>query len=378
MTPKTTNQSQASPVVTLNTESYAVPIAWLDKANTLGLKGIYKIKGDSLSYCFAQPGEERPASFEVAEDSGHTTIRLKRFTTGEEEIEKELSDAGVTLHKDEVGWITNIRIERKPNSDDLLSAAAGLKKLDSVTINASAVSSTGLKHLSSLASLRSLSIKSESDSITGLESLSAAPHLYSLSLSGDQIDDQVLLGVSQLKQIRKLELQRPSASSDALRQLITALPSLTRLDVDGAELTSRTWSVVAGMQNLATLSAAGSNVTDQDLVEIRQLTNLTGLLIQNTETSDEGFGQLVSLSKLDFLRIDGTRVTNRSLKLIARSFPNLRTLYMQNLDEGVTDEGLLALGQHPRLNYIYISNNTFSQESLEKLRKVRDDLRVND
>lgn len=367
-------------MVTVNTESVATAVSdeWLNKANTLGLQGIYEIRGDSLSYCFAQPGEARPGSFDVQDGSRHTLIRLKRFSTGEEEIENQLSDAGVKVHKDEVGWITNVRIERKPNSDDLLSVAAGLKKLDSITINGSAVSATGLKHLSKLDSLRSVSIKAESVSVTGLESLSVAPHLYSLSLSGDQIDDQALLGVSQLKQIRRLELQRPSASSDALMQLIAALPSLTRLDVDGAKLDSGTWQAVARMQNLTTLSAAGSNVADQDLLEIRQLSSLTGLLIQNTTTSDEGFGHLAGLSNLNFLRIDGTRVTNQSLQLISRSFPNLRTLYIQNLDEGVTDDGLLALGQHPRLNYIYISKNKFSQAAIEKVRKVREDLRVND
>lgn len=353
-------------------------VEWLNKTKTFGLKGIYELKGESLTYCIAQPGEERPTAFEVRKGSRHTLVRLKRFKTGEAEIEKRLTDANVTIHKDEIGWITNLGFIRKPNVEELLSVASGLKKLNRVTFTDSAVSSTGLVHLSKSTALDSLSIKSESASIDGLDVLATAPRLRELSLSGNRIDDVALAGVSQLKQLRNLELQRPSASSDALKSTIESLPLLIRLDVDGANLDGDAWQAITSLKQLKTLSAAGSNIADQDLEHIGELTGLSGLLIQNTTMSDEGFARLTALSEMNFLRIDGTRITNKSLELISQSFPKLRTLYIQNLGDGVTDEGLLALGRHPGLNYIHVSKDKFSPKTLDQVRSIRDDLRVND
>lgn len=349
---------------------------WLQKANELGLKGIYEIKGDHLAYCFAQPGDKRPASFDVAKGSGYTLVRLKRFTTGEEKIEKQLLDANTKVQKDEVGWIMGISIVNAPNADELLSAATDLKKLNRVSVTESSISSAGFQHLAKMPGLYSLSVKAESHPITGIEALADLPKLRDVSLRGSQVNDGVLRAASQLKQLYRLNLYRASASSDAVEKLVVTLPSLTRFDVNGANLDSSAWNAIADMQHLQMLSAARSNITDKDLAGLGRLKQLTGLLIQNTAASDRGFAELASLSKLNFLRIDGTLVTDESLKLIARSFPNLRTLYMGNLGVGITDEGLLALGQHPALNYIHVSKGKFSQQAIEILRKVRKELRV--
>ena len=353
-------------------------VALLNNAKTFGLQGIYELKGESLRYCIAHPGEERPTAFEVKKGSQHTLVRLKRFRTGEADIEKQLTDANVTVRKDDIGWITNVGIDQKPNADELLSVASGLKKLNHLTLNDSTVSSAGLAHLSELDALYSVWIKSDSGSINGLDALSNSPRLHELSLSGKRIDDEALAGVRHLKQIRELQLQRPSASSDTLKHLIESLPLLIRLDVDGASLDADAWQAVTRLKQMKTLSAASSNLTDRDLATLSRLTRLSGLLIQNTTISDEGFVHLATLRELNFLRIDGTQITDESLELISRSFPKLRTLYIRNVGEGVTDEGLLALGKHPALNYIHVSRDKFSREAIDQVQESRENLRVND
>lgn len=43
------------------------------------LRGIYKLNGDKLEYCFAQPGNDRPSSFNVSAGSKLTLIQLERI-----------------------------------------------------------------------------------------------------------------------------------------------------------------------------------------------------------------------------------------------------------------------------------------------------------
>ncbi len=351
---------------------------WLQKAGKLGLKGIYKIDGDRLEYCFAQPGDERPSSFKVEKGSGYTLIRLKRFSTGEEKIEQQLGTANARVQKDEIGWITVVTIKNADNADELLSAAASLKKLRRVSIVDSAVSPKGFQNLARIPELNSLTLKANAHPISGLEALASRPKLRDVALSGSYVNDEVLASASQLKQLQELDLSQISASSNAVKELVSSLRLLTRLDVDGVTLESDAWDAIADIPNLRTLSAARSNITDEDMAGLRRLEQLTGLLIYKTAVSDNGLRELVNLNKLDFLRIDGTLVTDESLKLIARSFPNLRTLYIHNVGPKVTDAGLLVLGQHPALNYIHVSKGKFSKDALETVRKVRKDLRVID
>jgi uncharacterized protein (TIGR03067 family) len=42
------------------------------------LKGIYKIEGDTFTYCVAGPDKDRPTEFSAKEGSGHTLLVNKR------------------------------------------------------------------------------------------------------------------------------------------------------------------------------------------------------------------------------------------------------------------------------------------------------------
>jgi len=72
---------EGSEIVRLNPK--AKPAAIDMKITTGGdvdkvIKGIYKLDGDNLTICVAEPGKDRPGSFASKEGTGHTLFVFKR------------------------------------------------------------------------------------------------------------------------------------------------------------------------------------------------------------------------------------------------------------------------------------------------------------
>ncbi len=51
--------------------------------------GIYKIEGDTITYCWAEPGKERPKEFATKADSGLTLMTLKRVKEEAKDKDKD-------------------------------------------------------------------------------------------------------------------------------------------------------------------------------------------------------------------------------------------------------------------------------------------------
>ena len=109
-------------------------------AATMTMKGIFEIKRhasdpkqDTMRWCFAQPSQPRPTSFNVDEGSGHTTVELLRYVVDEEEIVAKLVKAGATVYQDdEGGWVTEIVLPGSFDSKVAMQTLPDLRKLSSV------------------------------------------------------------------------------------------------------------------------------------------------------------------------------------------------------------------------------------------------------
>ena len=108
--------------------------------NATTMKGIFEIrrhaldnKQDTLRWCFAQPNQPRPISFNADEGSGQTSVELRRFIVDEDEIVAKLEQAGATVYKDkEGGWVTEIVLPISFDSKVALQTLPDLRKLASI------------------------------------------------------------------------------------------------------------------------------------------------------------------------------------------------------------------------------------------------------
>lgn len=53
------------------------------------VKGIYKIEGDSITYCWGDVDKDRPSDYSTKADSGQTLMVLKRMSEGKKDDEKK-------------------------------------------------------------------------------------------------------------------------------------------------------------------------------------------------------------------------------------------------------------------------------------------------
>jgi Leucine-rich repeat (LRR) protein len=104
-------------------------------------------------------------------------------------------------------------------------------------------------------------------------------------------------------------------------------------------------------------------VTDDDLLNTPGLAKeLSGLAV-----SDETFAGFKNCSKLDQLFLDSTKLTDKSLPLIA-SFSNLEELDLSNTQ--VTDEAIHALGKLRKLKTLHLTGSGVTPGGVQKLKAL--------
>jgi hypothetical protein len=98
-----------------------------------------------------------------------------------------------------------------------------------------------------------------------------------------------------------------------------------------------------------------------------------GLSFELTGFGDEAFIELKRFNELRCLDLDGTRVTDKSMSLIA-SLPMLEELWLE--ETSVTDAGLQALSNAPRLRFISVAYTAVTDAGIRSLVGLRPELEV--
>lgn len=359
--------ASASPV-----DANQANMAWFQDSQSLVVRGIYSLTAGKLQYCFAQPGKDRPGDFKVTKGSGRTLVRLKRFSTGEGPVVKELAAAGVYAQKDEIGWVTALQfMNSKGPLQPALSKATKLKKLTGVYFEEQKLTPDDFRELSRISSLRELTIQSKQVTLSGMAAFKPSGAINSLLLRGKGVTDASLEGVT-IANPGTLHLQRTSLSGPAIADFISRHAGLTRVNLDGVQVDQNVLIALGKLKNLRTLSISRGNFGDEHASHVARIKSLDGLLIQDTDITDAGLRKLTALKNLTFLRAGETKITDDGLRMVADSFPKLRTLYLWGKGNRVTNDGIRALRNHPSLNRIHASkpiDDAIVRDVVEELRR---------
>ena len=359
------------------------------------MKGIYELKKDKLVYCFAKAGFPRPTKFAVKPGSGHTLVKLERFSTGEEDLEKWLARfKRINVRKDEIGWIQSVIAYRCDSADELAEKLTAAKKLrtlwikqgdltdegaaklkshtelNSLSIVSNQLTDAGVSELSGLKELTNLTLSCPNLTETSLAHVAEMPNLYSLDVSGTQVSDAGLLHLTSLTRLGDLRLNQTRVTDKGLSQL-QHQPNLSTLFLANTAVTDAGIISMGDLSNLDSLNLEGTRITDAALQPFASGSKLTWLNLNYTAITDEGIAAISGQSELRTLHIAKTGVTDAGLRMIAKSFPKLTNLRAAGVE--VSFETMQELIKLPELQDIFVSKGLFTDEEIQQLNASKPD-----
>lgn len=147
------------------------------------------------------------------------------------------------------------------------------------------------------------------------------------------------------------------------------MSSLEELELDGAKLSSKSFSYLRFLQNLTSLSLYESSIQDQDLDSIISLPKLRRLWLSNTSITDKGISKLAKLTSLEGLSLNETRVTDQGIEKIS-ILPNLRYLKLYRTQIGDPSIQSLAKAQH--LSSLDVSHTQITDSGVEAASQIKE------
>ncbi len=159
--------------------------------------------------------------------------------------------------------------------------------------------------------------------------LAQLPSLKQISFYRASIRDDDLAGLSELRQLESLDLQRTRVTDAGLIHLrnLSKLKTL-RLGGYGTEIKDKGIRYLATLSNLEELSLDRTSITDAALAHLRGLNKLKSLSVREVLV-DQGLVHLADLRSLTQLDLDSTFLSDATVAAF-RPFPEMRRLSADN------------------------------------------------
>jgi serine/threonine protein kinase/Leucine-rich repeat (LRR) protein len=168
---------------------------------------------------------------------------------------------------------------------------------------------------------------------SGLDDLVGCKKLESLRVYGWQQNDQDCKKLSQMTQLRELQLASPQITPKGFAELAN-LKILDRLHI-ATPISAASLEQIKRLKKLRLLHIAGA--TDEGLVHVGELTNMGELRLYDAKLTDDGMKPLANLAKLQSLDIEKAPLHGSGLEHLQR-LKNLTSLGLDGTQ--VTDDGL--------------------------------------
>lgn len=231
--------------------------------------------------------------------------------------------------------LSRLRMDGCEVSDEGLAIIGGFTKLESLMLERGTMTDAGMAHLSDLAQLRWLNLR---DCVkigdTGIAHLRPLVRMTYLKLDGTRITDRGIAHLAPLARLSHLGLSN-TAITDAGVEALGNRPKLWQLNLDGTKITDASLEHLSTFPELEDIRLSNTAITDAGLKHLGGMTHLTSLKINGTKITDSGMSHLANLTDLRTLAIGNTDVTGKGLQHLQGA----KKLWDIHIDEsGVTDE----------------------------------------
>lgn len=199
------------------------------------------------------------------------------------------------------------------------------------------------------------------------------PHLWLLKLSGESVNDQVLLTLSDLDTLHMLELRHTGVSVEGLQRVLKMTPNLDTLLIHGTKMKDKDLTVLKTLPKRISVGLSGTQFTDASLERLEGFSNLTSLELTDTQITDAGLKHLLGLPNLRCLDLDGTSITPAGLEPLQK-LPWLWLLSLRGVE--IHDDDVQVLVGMKNLDYLFLEEGQLTSEGLLRLKSEMPRLRV--
>lgn len=233
-------------------------------------------------------------------------------------------------------------------TDAAMEAIAGLRSLETLTLNSTAVTDAGISSLAGHSSLQRVSLLRTAVTDAALESLGQISGLRSLSLSSTHISGSGFAHLGGLEALEEIDAQHLQLTDSSI-ELLADIPSLQRLYLWDNSLTDAATSSLASLPALRTLYLDNNSISDLGLRAFDGHGSLRILWLSGTDVTDAGLSALTGVA-LEQVFLNGTAVTDDGLLLLA-GIPSLSSIQVRRtaVSEAGVEAALELEGRHERL-----------------------------
>ncbi|MEC9095341.1 MAG: hypothetical protein VX776_01845, partial [Planctomycetota bacterium] len=361
------------------------PLASLTKLRSVELQSL-NFKGSGLAH--------------LTQSKGITTLKLNN---------NPIWNATESKWLQEFPLLEEIQLAYTNSTDATLATLAHHTELQTVVLDHTAVSSTGIKSLANhnrliYLSLRgcdlgeqaertfhefrtrlplTLDLSKSSISDKTLESLTSL-NIVQLNLSETTVSDRGLEALSGNHHCQQLDLSFTACTSDGLSKTLGTLP-LQTLSLRGLELNESVLKTLGHCKALSALSLADTNITDRWLPALQQATALEHLVLYSTPLTGSNLQSLAPLDELSYLDLSNCPLSTNgveqlqrlsaltSLELIGgnlsdqaiRSLVSTKVTHLNLSNSSIDGTDLKVLATMPELKEIIIRNCSITRNDFE-------------
>lgn len=207
-------------------------------------------------------------------------------------------------------------------SDKTLQDLGELPNLESIDLGGCNVTIEGILYLRSSQKLKRLGlgdIRPPLDDNAIERVVTAWPDLESISLDASQITDTGLSHLGNLHNLQYLNISRTKITDEGLESLV-GLTQLKRLHADNTKILDPGMVHLNSIKSLEKLNLNFTLITDQGLREIQDLTNLKRIYFVGTKVTDQGLQYLKPLKTIEYVG-PSEHISPEALKELKDSLP---------------------------------------------------------